>query len=246
MDIERYIVDVSIGAIEEHDFKFHIERWRILMKRAPFLLMPVILISVLSVRSVFSQGGEGDFVDVRVMIPGIIVDLKYAGTDNAFGEALYSSEKCLLRREVAIALKKVQERLEKRGLQLVIWDAYRPLSVQRKMWQKVSDERYVANPAKGSRHNRGAAVDVTLADSKGKLLHMPTDYDDFSEKAHRDYAGADTTAAKNAKLLEEVMASEGFIPLPTEWWHFDYVSWEKYPVLDLIPGETTLPSGSQE
>jgi D-alanyl-D-alanine dipeptidase len=101
------------------------------------------------------------------------------------------------------------------------------------MWKQVPDERYVANPEKGSRHNRGAAVDVTLADSDGKLLLMPTGYDDFSERAHRDCAEVDEIAAANAKFLEKEMQSEGFIGLPTEWWHFDYKGWENYPVTDI-------------
>jgi D-alanyl-D-alanine dipeptidase len=184
-----------------------------------------------------SQETIQGFIEVREVIPGIIVDLKYAGEDNVFGEVFYTSDECLLRNEVALALMKVQNRLEKKGLQLVIWDAYRPLSVQKKMWHKVPDERYVADPKKGSRHNRGAAVDVTLADSTGKQLPMPTGFDDFSKKAHRNFMGENITVSDNAKLLEDVMVSEGFIPLPTEWWHFDFRGWEKYPIVDLEPAK---------
>jgi D-alanyl-D-alanine dipeptidase len=100
------------------------------------------------------------------------------------------------------------------------------------MWKMVLDERYVADPAKGSRHNRGAAVDLTLVDSTGMELEMPTGYDDFTEKAHRDYKGASSTALRNRQLLEDVMQRHSFIPLPTEWWHFDATDWKTFSILD--------------
>ena len=95
------------------------------------------------------------------------------------------------------------------------------------------DERYVADPRKGSRHNRGMAVDLTLVYTDGKELAMPTEYDDFSEKAHRDYMNLTGEQIKNRKILEDVMAKHGFIPFATEWWHFDYKGWEKYKVMDV-------------
>ena len=189
-----------------------------------------------SIQPVRASEAAGDFVDVSRIIPNVIIDLKYATPDNVFGQVLYTTDDCLLRREVAVALARVQNELRALGLQLVIWDGYRPLSVQKKMWQQVPDERYVANPDKGSRHNRGAAVDVTLADSTGRYLPMPTAYDDFSEKAHRDCTDVDAEAGGNAERLERVMQSEGFTGLPTEWWHFDYKGWENYPVTDIEPG----------
>jgi D-alanyl-D-alanine dipeptidase len=108
------------------------------------------------------------------------------------------------------------------------------------MWQIKPDPRYVANPAKGSRHNRGAAVDITLVDRNGKELEMPTGFDDFTEKAHRTYKGASTQAKKNSKLLEDAMKKYGFIPLATEWWHFDAPGWDKFSILDVGFGE--IPS----
>jgi D-alanyl-D-alanine dipeptidase len=101
------------------------------------------------------------------------------------------------------------------------------------MWEIIPDERYVANPQKGSRHNRGCAVDLTLIDSTGKELDMGTPYDDFSEKSHIDFFQLPDTVINNRKLLQEVIIKFGFIPLKTEWWHFDYKDWEKYPVLDI-------------
>jgi D-alanyl-D-alanine dipeptidase len=100
------------------------------------------------------------------------------------------------------------------------------------MWSLKPDVDYVADPKVGSRHNRGAAVDVTLVDPRGRALPMPSDYDEFSPRAHRDFAGGSDEARKNRALLEEVMARHGFLGLPTEWWHFDAAEWQSYPLSD--------------
>ncbi len=178
-----------------------------------------------------------DLVDVQQVVPDIVVDLKYATPDNFTGQVLYEVPRCFLRRATAERLARVQARLRKRGLGLKIWDGYRPRSVQWKMWELVPDSRYVADPRKGSRHNRGAAVDVTLVDSTGRELEMPTGFDDFTEKAHRDYQGGSQRARQNRDLLEAVMRSEGFVPLPTEWWHFDDPDWRSYDLLDISLSE---------
>jgi D-alanyl-D-alanine dipeptidase len=120
-----------------------------------------------------------------------------------------------------------------RALRLKVFDCYRPLSVQKKFWELVPDERYVANPKKGSRHNRGAAVDVTLIDSSGHEVEMPSQYDDFSEKAHRNYNLASKRALTNRVLLEKAMEREGFVGFETEWWHFDYKDWQSYSIEDI-------------
>ncbi|HEX6201520.1 MAG TPA: M15 family metallopeptidase, partial [Thermoanaerobaculia bacterium] len=121
------------------------------------------------------------------------------------------------------------------------WDCYRPFSVQERFWQLVPDEDYVAKPARGadgrpaegSRHNRGAAVDLTLADAAGEPLPMPTAYDDFSHRAHRTLPGATPEQAANARRLEAAMEAEGFTGLPTEWWHYDGPGWREHPLLDV-------------
>jgi len=172
-------------------------------------------------------------VDIEKINPRIKVEIKYATEDNFTGRRLYDVGKCFLRRFVAVKLDSVQRELEKFGLGLKVWDCYRPLSVQKILWSIVPDERYVANPAKGSRHNRGCAVDLTLVDSCGNELPMPTKYDDFTEKAHRDYFDLPDTLIKNREILENVMRKYGFIPLPTEWWHFDFEGWEKFSILDI-------------
>ena len=182
-------------------------------------------------------------IDLEQFIPGLRFEIRYATPDNFVGETLYPEARCLLRRETAEKLKRVQEALQKQSLSLKLFDGYRPLSVQKKMWAKFPVEGYVADPAKGSNHNRGAAVDVTLTDEDGKELEMPSAYDEFSERAHRDYTGGTEEERGNRKILEDAMQTEGFHGITTEWWHFDDVDAKTYPVLDLpfssVPVEKT-------
>ena len=121
------------------------------------------------------------------------------------------------------------------GLGLKVFDGYRPLSVQRKMWKVYPHAGYVADPKRGSRHNRGAAVDLTLIHTNGAEVLMPSPYDSFTESAHRDSTNAPPEALVNRELLERVMVKHGFEGLPTEWWHFDDVDWRKYPLMDIVP-----------
>lgn len=174
-----------------------------------------------------------DFVGLPSIDYTIKLDIRYATADNFTKKVIYPEARCVLRRPVALALSRVQSTLKLQGFGLKVYDCYRPLSVQKKFWEIMPDERYVANPAKGSKHNRGAAVDLTLIDSTGKEVAMPTPYDTFSEAAHRDYKKSSKVAQKNMKLLEKVMVAEGFLPLPEEWWHFDYKGWEEYEISDV-------------
>jgi D-alanyl-D-alanine dipeptidase len=127
----------------------------------------------------------------------------------------------------------VQSALEKRRLGLKIYDAYRPVSVQKIFWELLPDTRFVADPKVGSKHNRGTAVDVTLVDQLGRDLPMPTPYDEFSERAHATYRGCAPEEGENRDLLKQAMVKEGFVPYIHEWWHFDDPDWERYPLLDL-------------
>ena len=183
---------------------------------------------------------DARLVDIRSVNSKVALDIRYATTNNFLKRKVYSVARCVLRGAAARRLSQVQDDLAKSGLGLKVYDCYRPLSVQKQMWQIKPDPRYVANPAKGSRHNRGAAVDITLVDRNGKELEMPTGFDDFTEKAHRNYKGASTQAKKNSKLLEDAMKKYGFIPLATEWWHFDAPGWDKFSILDVGFGE--IPS----
>ncbi len=172
-------------------------------------------------------------VDVQKVNPNIRVEIRYATENNFMKERLYPEAKCLLRPEVAQKLSRVQKALETRSLGLKIFDAYRPLSVQKKMWAKFPMEGYVANPAKGSNHNRGAAVDLTLVDETGKEMLMPSDYDEFSERSHRDFMDANVEQLRNRRILQDAMEKEGFKGISSEWWHFDDSDAKTYPVLDL-------------
>ncbi|MBI4369775.1 MAG: D-alanyl-D-alanine carboxypeptidase family protein [Elusimicrobia bacterium] len=182
--------------------------------------------------SVWAKGPAGALVDIVDLAPSIVIDIRYATDNNFTGEKLYPAGRCLMRRQPAEQLTKVQKELRKKGLGLKVWDCYRPLSVQKRLWEKVHDERYVANPSKGSRHNRGAAVDLTLVDAVGRELEMPTAYDDFSAKAHRDYSGASDAAKGNRGFLESAMSRRRFIGLASEWWHFDYENSDQLELMD--------------
>jgi len=192
------------------------------------------LISILSffILFHFSCSKEEPLVLVSELDSTIIIDLPYATKNNFVGEVLYDANLCYLRKSVAERLVRVQKNLQKQGYGLKIWDGYRPRSVQWKMWELVQDPRYVADPNKGSRHNRGAAVDVTLIDSLGKELPMPTYFDDFTEKANRDFNDLPEDVIQNREILTKAMQAEGFSPISSEWWHFDAPNWENYSLLD--------------
>ena len=208
------------------------------MKRFKFLL--VLFLIIFSIGNVLAET-EADLVDIQDLDPTIIVDLKYATEDNFTGQRVYPEDaKAYLRLEVAEKLVEVHKKLQEIGLGLKVFDAYRPHSVQYKFWELVPDTRYVADPELGSNHNRGAAVDVTLVDLEGNELVMPTGFDDFSEKARRDYYALSEEAIKNRELLEEYMFEGGFIPLPSEWWHFDDENIYEYSILD-IPLDEVKP-----
>jgi len=163
-----------------------------------------------------------------------VLDVRYATRLNFTGEKLYPCPVVWLQKDARLALIAVQSALRGKGMALKVFDGYRPLSVQQKMWDLVQDERYVSNPAVNQgRHTRGTAVDVALVDLMGNPLPMPSGFDDFTEKAHRDYAGASAEESANARLLEAVMTSHGFAPFATEWWHFDLQNWKSYPVLNI-------------
>lgn len=176
-----------------------------------------------------------ELVDVKKYIPNIQIDLKYATTDNFTQQIVYGFNYCLLRKETVIKLKKVQNELEKMGLGLKIWDGFRPFYAQEKFWEFMPDERYVSNPKKGGRHTRGTALDLTLITKDKKELLMPSLFDDFSEKAHRDYKNASEEEIINRTILEKVMEKHGFIGYSTEWWHFDLEGWENFPPIEYDP-----------
>jgi zinc D-Ala-D-Ala dipeptidase len=173
----------------------------------------------------------GDLVDVAALVPDAVIDMRYATPDNFTGKELYPVARCKLRRSVAKRLVVAATLLRADGRRLLIWDCYRPHSIQRVLWQRVPDARYVADPKLGSRHNRGAAIDLALVDQHGNAVALPTKFDDFSEAAHRVRA-LKGEAGREARRLDAAMSQAGFVGLATEWWHFDAPDASSYPLAD--------------
>lgn len=172
-----------------------------------------------------------ELIAVEPQIPDAVFDIRYATTNNFMGEVMYPSAKCLLRRAVVERLKQAADLLRAQDRRLLIWDCYRPLSIQKKLWEKVKDPKYVANPKTGSRHNRGAAIDLAVVDKDGKPVTLPTEFDDFSKRAHRKRALKGDKGVE-AKRLEDAMKEAGFVPMATEWWHFDAPEAHDYKISD--------------
>lgn len=173
-------------------------------------------------------------VPLKNCITPYIVEWKYATNDNFTHTKLYNNPEGYVRQIVAVALQKAQKRLAEKGLGLKFFDAYRPYSVTQQMWKIVPDERFAANPAKGSAHNRGIAVDVTLVDlATGEEVKMPTSFDDFSEKAHHSYPNLSEKVIENRKLLKNTMELAGFESLSTEWWHYTFKNRAGFELIDL-------------
>ena len=192
------------------------------------------LLALIASAGVAHAGGKGrgaDLVDVAAVIPDAVIDMRYATADNFTGDVLYPKAVCKLRRAVATRLAVAAKVLRAQKRRLLIWDCYRPAAIQKVLWNKVPDPRYVADPKVGSKHSRGAAVDVGLADADGKPVALPTAFDDFTEAAHRERALTGDAGAE-ARRLEAAMTKAGFVGMPTEWWHYDAVGAAKYPLSD--------------
>lgn len=175
------------------------------------------------------EPAEDAFVRVTKYIPEIRQELPYATEDNFTGQVIYDFPDAYLRWGTVKKLRAVSDELAQMGLGLKIWDGFRPVSAQFRLWQVCPNPTYVANPEKGfSSHSRGNTVDLTLVDEAGRELEMPTAFDDFTAKADRDYSDCSETAAENARLLERMMEKHGFSGYFGEWWHF--TDTQDYPV----------------
>lgn len=177
---------------------------------------------------------EDKFVNIKTLSPEILLDMKYATADNFLGQVVYDCAECYLRKATAQALVAAQKDFVERGYSLKLFDCYRPLSVQKKMWKILPGTHYVANPAKGSKHNRGAAVDLTLVEiATGKEVDMGTPFDTFSPKAHHSYTDLPKEVLAHRQLLREVLGKHNFKPIFSEWWHYEYRPEMTSPVEDL-------------
>lgn len=183
---------------------------------------------------------EADLVELIKFDDTIKLDIRYARTDNFVGKIVYPEARAFLQRPAAEAVVRVHKKLKEQGLGLVIFDGYRPWRITKLFWEVTPEDKrkFVANPEKGSKHNRGCAIDLSIYDLKtGKLLDMPSDFDEFTERASPDYKGGTPEQTKNRELLRRMMEAEGFTVNANEWWHFDYKDWEKYAIYDVAFSE---------
>ncbi|HSI88275.1 MAG TPA: M15 family metallopeptidase [Pyrinomonadaceae bacterium] len=175
-------------------------------------------------------------IELITLDSSIMLDVRYARDDNFIGRPVYPSARVFLQPVAANAVANVHRDLAENGLGLVIFDGYRPWSITKLFWEVVLPEhrQFVADPERGSKHNRGCAVDLSLFDrTTGDFLPMPSGYDEFTERASPDYPGGTDDERRNRDLLRSRMEAAGFTVNPREWWHFDHIDWESYPIADL-------------
>jgi len=208
--------------------------------RNPFHL-PIINAYTAYIKSIEEQP-DNTLIDIKKAIPAIVLDIRYATRNNFMKQVMYPEARAFARKPVVAQLKKVQEVLAAKGYGLKIYDAYRPYAITRAFYEKASDKNFVANPAKGSIHNRGCAIDLTLIELKtGKELPMPTPYDSFAPEAAAQFAPLPENRAKNRDFLISVMQAHGFTVLSNEWWHYDFKGWQKYALMDISFRELSAP-----
>ena len=174
-----------------------------------------------------------DLVELVKLDPTIKLDIRYATTNNFLGTPLYTQARAFLQRPAAEALVRANRELKAQGYGLIIHDGYRPWYVTEIFWKATPDDKkiFVANPARGSNHNRGCAVDLSLYDLQtGKEVEMPSGYDEMTKRAYADYPGGTAEERARRALLRHAMEKQGFLVNPDEWWHFDYKDWKRYPI----------------
>jgi D-alanyl-D-alanine dipeptidase len=181
---------------------------------------------------------QSDLVEIVQLDPTVRLDIRYATTNNFMHRPMYTVPKAFLQRPAAEALLRAHRALHAKGYGIVVFDGYRPWSVTRQFWDAATPEQrkieFVANPSKGSRHNRGCAADISLFElSSGREVAMPSDYDEFSGRAYPSYTGGTAEARRLRDLLRSAMEAEGFTVYPAEWWHFDYNDWRSYRIIDV-------------
>lgn len=185
-------------------------------------------------KALITKDSSQTLVDLEKFIPGIKLDIRYATSNNFFGEPVYNIKKAFARLPAAAALKEVQEELKKKNLGLLIFDGYRPYSVTVRFFEKLRDTVFLAVPWRGSRHNRGCAIDLSIVSLEtGKELEMPTPFDDFTPKANAYYKDLPEIQIANRELLKEIMTRHGFAVYSDEWWHYDFLDWKKFNLTDI-------------
>ena len=177
---------------------------------------------------------NNELVEIKKAIPNIKLDIRYATKNNFMQQVMYKQARAFARKPVVESLKKVQFALNKKGLGLKIFDGYRPYAITVAFYKKASDKSFVANPAKGSKHNRGCAIDLTVINLKtGKELEMATPYDSFSKAAAANYEPVSDVVRKNREYLISIMKKNKLNVLENEWWHYDFQGWQNYNLMDI-------------
>ncbi len=174
-----------------------------------------------------------DLVELVKLDPTIKLDIRYATSNDFLGTPVYTQARAFLQRPAAEALVRAHQALKAQGYGLIIHDGYRPWYVTEIFWEATPDDKkkFVANPAEGSKHNRGCAVDLSLYDlSTGREVKMPSGYDEMTDRAYADYPGGTEDERARRALLRQAMEEQGFAVIPDEWWHFDYKDWKQYPI----------------
>jgi len=179
-------------------------------------------------------------VELQKLDPTIRLDIRYATKNNFLGKAVYKQARAFLQRPAAEALVRANQNLRKQGYGLVIFDGYRPWAITKVFWDVTPEDKkiFVADPSKGSRHNRGCAVDLSLFDLQtGAEVKMPSEYDEMTERAHINYECATPDSKRLRELLHAAMTAEGFAVYEPEWWHYDYKDWKEYPIMNIKFGD---------
>jgi len=193
-------------------------------------LLPVELQDKVDNTRNFNTINDTTFVNLKDFSSDFVYNMKYATSDNFLQKKVYDCEACYLRFKTVKALLIANEKFHKKGYRIMLYDCYRPLSIQKKMWEIVSNPIYVADPKKGSIHNRGGAVDISLVDSSGKELDMGTKFDFFGIEASHNYDQLPDEVINNRKLLKKVMTQNGFKIFESEWWHYNLKNAQKEPI----------------
>jgi D-alanyl-D-alanine dipeptidase len=202
------------------------------------LLVSLVLSAVAAQGPPIESGSfrQPDLVEIIKLDPTIRLDIRYATKTNFVGKPVYKQPRAFLQRPAAEALVRVNQTLRKMGYGLVVFDGYRPWSVTKVFWDITPEDKkiFVADPSKGSRHNRGCAVDLSLFDLRtGAEVKMPSEYDEMTERAHISYECATPEAKRLREMLRTAMSAEGFSVYEPEWWHYDYKDWKEYPIMNV-------------
>ena len=201
-------------------------------------------VSLILVSSAFAQLAppkeenrrEAHLIELITLDDTIKLDIRYATENNFMEKRVYPEARVFMQKPAAEAIVRVHNKLKKQGLGLVIYDGYRPWTITKLFWDTVQPEhrKFVADPTKGSKHNRGCAVDLGIFDlTTGLAIPMPSAFDEFTERASPNYAGGTDEERRNRDLLRSLMEGEGYTVNPDEWWHFDYRDWEMYAICDV-------------